>query len=36
MIAQLEGLRTQFPFQCKLALIGVLSQNKFGYIKVQW
>ena len=28
---QLKGLGTRFPFWCTLALIGVLSQKKFGY-----
>ena len=31
MIGQLEGLCTQFPFQCALTLISVLFGNKFAY-----
>ena len=34
MIGQLESLCTHFPFQCTMALIGVMSQNKFGYIEL--
>ena len=34
MIGQLESLCAQFPFQCTMLLISVLSQSKFGHTEI--